>query len=312
MGLRHLLSIRDLDAQQIQELLEKARNYQKTFGENKSGKAVKGTSFSKATALLFLENSTRTQISFQRACQFLGKPVVVIDPEKSSLKKGESLIDTLRNIEALECDQIVIRCTEENVLHELAKQSPLTILNAGDGTHEHPTQALLDLFTLLGELADFSYAKVKKLRIGICGDLSHSRVAQSWAHLAKLFDLQVKFYSPAEWRPRNWTAEFGSEDALAHELRGLDVIMALRVQRERFGKGENVEADIRKFQKNFQLNQLRLEEQSSPWLMHPGPVNWGTELHEDLMEYKKSLILKQVNYGVYLRAAVIESFAAKE
>ncbi len=299
------MSIQDLKPTEIPKIFERARSIKDDYFAKREASP---SHFQKATALIFLENSTRTRISFTRACQIISKPFVQF-PDKSSLSKGESFEDTLANLESLECDQLVIRCTEENLLQRVAQSSPLSIINGGDGTREHPTQALLDLFTLWMGPAGGSLEKLKKLHIGIMGDLLHSRVARSWGRLAAALDLKVQFFSPEEWRPKTWDFAHEWQPDLDPYLKDLDAVMSLRVQKERFDEQEVRRDSVTAFSKKFQLTEEKLNQSGKPWLLHPGPVNWGIELSEELRSYKKSLILDQVQGGVFLRAAVIELFS---
>jgi aspartate carbamoyltransferase catalytic subunit len=301
MQLRHLLSINDLEAQQIQIIFERAAEF-------KDHRISRGD-YRKATALIFLENSTRTRISFERASQELGKPVVNLMPAQSSLEKGETLIDTLENLAALHCDLAIIRCTDEKWINEAAKESPISILNAGDGTREHPTQALLDLFTLWNIKSGRDWAALRKLRIAIVGDLLHSRVAQSWSLLAQKMDLEVEFFSPKAWKPQGWPGSFRWSDRFRPRIAEFDVVMALRVQKERLRGSEKSGAKEEAFVSHFQIAARDLKEHQS--LMHPGPVNWGVELHENLQKDPRSLILDQVNVGLYLRAALVETYSTE-
>jgi len=303
MQLRHLLSIKDLEASEIFQLCERARHFQ-------SDGFVR-FEYVQASANLFIENSTRTRVSFERACQLLGKSVVNISPEKSSLEKGESLLDTLRNLKELSCDLAIIRITDENLLQETAKDSPISIINAGDGTREHPTQALLDLYTIWQNLCGGEWDKLRGLKIGIMGDLLRSRVAQSWHELGKLLGLNLFFYSPAPWKPTQWQGKFQWSAKFKDELPSLDVINALRVQRERIHNSVDAISEINNFISHFQIRASDLD--GGPiFLMAPGPVNWGVELSDSLGSYKNSLVMKQVNSGLYLRAAVIEKYSTEK
>jgi aspartate carbamoyltransferase catalytic subunit len=303
MQLRHLLSIKDLDADQIQSLFHQAALYK--------DRGFSPQRYHQATALVFAENSTRTRVSFERASQELGKPVVNLQPEQSSLEKGESLLDTLENIGALQCDLAIIRCTDEKLLRDTAAESPMAIINAGDGAREHPTQALLDLFTLWNGLAGRDWDELRRLRLAIVGDLIRSRVARSWAELAARLELKVDFISPAAWRPVTWDCPYSWSDDFKSRLGEWNAVMALRIQKERFRDtaGAN-EAEIQKY---MALYQLGPRDFSSPEqkLMHPGPVNWGIELHQSLKNDPRSIILDQVNGGLFIRAALIEMYSSE-
>ncbi len=303
MQLRHLLSIKDLEANQIQSVFQRA-----ALLKDRGFAPIR---YHQATALVFAENSTRTRVSFERASQELGKPVVNLQPEQSSLEKGESLLDTLENIGALQCDLAIIRCTDEKLLRDTAAESPMAIINAGDGAREHPTQALLDLFTLWDGMAKRDWDRLRKLKVAIVGDLIRSRVARSWAELAVRMDLAVDFVSPASWKPQSWDCKFSWSDEFKPRLAEWDAVMALRVQKERFRETAGAaESEIQKYIATYQMGPADFISPQQK-LLHPGPVNWGIELHQGLKSDSRSLILDQVNCGLYVRAALIEIFSSE-
>ena len=293
MANRKITSIDDLSAKDIQSIAEKAikfKNSKKRISENKP----------KNIFNLFLEPSTRTTISFELASKNLGYNSININFEKSSLSKGESFKDTMDTLMSMKPDALIIRDKNNFSPHEIFQKHKIPILNAGDGTNEHPTQALLDLCVIK------SIFKNKKIKIGICGDIKHSRVAHSNIKLLSKLNHEIHIIAPnyfldkAELTKINKKLVFHKS---LSKLPKLDVIMMLRVQKERISK--NAKSYMNSFKKDFCLNSNHLHNQ--PFLMHPGPVNRNIEIDSKVLDnYSKSLILKQVDMGVYLRMACLE------
>ena len=308
---RHLLSIDQLSVQDIGTVLldaaEKAfvlsREAVKKTGTPLQGSAQRGTLRGKTVINLFFENSTRTRTSFELAGKRLGADVVNVSAAGSSLSKGESLLDTVRNIEAMHADVIVIRHPASGAAQFVADRTGASIVNAGDGAHEHPTQALLDAFTI-------RHAKkhLEGLVVAICGDILHSRVARSNAILLSKMGARVVLCGPQTMMPvsaeclgTNVSISRRIEDAVA----GADVVMVLRIQNERFGG--TMMATTREYSRTFGLSPRVLAlAKPDAIVMHPGPVNRGVELDPAIADGPRSVILNQVEAGVAVRMAVLE------
>jgi len=294
-----LLGIEELSRGEIEAILSRARDFQPL--ENHTFKRLdllKG----KMIVNLFYEASTRTRTSFEIAAKRLGADAISITAAGSSVSKGESLVDTLNTLAAMRPDAIVMRHSASGAPHFLARHLPTPIINAGDGTHEHPTQALLDARTILDHRPS-----LEGLRVAIIGDIVHSRVARSNIHLLSKFGVDIVLCGPAPLLPPEM-ARIAPGVTLTHNIgeaiRGADVIMMLRVQLERqheaaFPAGEY-----------FQFYGLRLEhlELANPGaiVMHPGPINRGREIASEVADSQVSVILNQVENGVAVRMAVLE------
>ncbi|MBI3418341.1 MAG: aspartate carbamoyltransferase catalytic subunit [Verrucomicrobia bacterium] len=294
---KHLLDIESLTADEITTVLDTARAF-KAVGERaiKKVPALRG----KTVVNLFVEPSTRTRISFELAAQRLTADVINFTAEASSLKKGETLKDTARNLEALNADFIIIRHSASGAPHFLSRFLKASVINAGDGAHEHPTQALLDVFTIR-ELK----GRVAGLNVTILGDILYSRVARSniWA-LLKL-GAKVTLCGPATLVPRVFE-EMGCrvthqvEEAIAEA----DIINLLRIQHERQRK--TMFPSIGEYTNLFGLTQARFNRTKPDVLvMHPGPINRGVEIDSELADCPRSVILQQVTNGLAVRMAVL-------
>ncbi len=286
---RHLLGIQGMDQTAIGALLQAASQPQTT---PLAGKLVMN---------LFLENSTRTRLSFDMAAQRLGARVVTMTADGSSIKKGETTRDTLLTLAAMRPDALVIRCSENGAAHLAADIFNCPVINAGDGTGEHPTQALLDALTLTQR-----FGTLHDLRITIVGDILHSRVAHSNAILLSTMGAKVTLCGPAEllpapdasWLPKNATLS----DNLDHAVDGAQAVMALRLQKERFAT--HLKIDEHAYHHAFGITQARLAPDCV--VMHPGPMNRGVEIDDALADHPtRSLILQQVANGVTMRAAIL-------
>jgi aspartate carbamoyltransferase catalytic subunit len=251
---------------------------------------------------LFYETSTRTRTSFEIAAKRLGADAISISASTSSVSKGESLVDTLNTLNAMRPDAIIIRHAASGAPHFLARHMSIPIINAGDGTHEHPTQALLDALTILDRRAT-----LEGLRVAIIGDIAHSRVARSNIYLLSKFGAQVVLCGPAPLLPAEF-AQIAPGVSLATDMReaikDADVIMMLRVQLERQHEAAFPASEY------FQFYGLRLEhiELARPdvMVMHPGPINRGREISSEVADSQRSVILNQVENGVAVRMAVLE------
>jgi len=294
---RNILGLAELSPEEIGHILDVADSLQEiSQREIKKVPTLRG----KSVILLFVEPSTRTRVSFEMAAKRLSADTFAVSPSTSSMTKGESLIDTARNLQALKPDVIVIRHWASGAPHLISRYVEASVLNAGDGAHEHPSQALLDLLTVRQKKG-----RLKGLKLSIIGDLSHSRVARSNIIGFSRLGAEVTVFGPATLIPPRIEA-LGCRRAgrLEEALEGADVVMALRVQRERLG--EAVLPSEREYATCFGLNRARLKlAQPDVLLMHPGPVNWGVELSPELAEAVESVILEQVTNGLAVRMALL-------
>lgn len=250
-------------------------------------------------ALAFFENSTRTKVSFELAANRLGANVVSFDYVTSSLSKGETNLDTIRTMEAMGIKIFVIRHKEDGIVEDLQSNSNNIIVNAGDGESDHPTQGLLDSFTLLKH-----FGTLKGLKLCIVGDILHSRVARSNIALLKKQGVNVSISAPAELLPNNELIDgLDVYSNIDEAIVNVDVIMLLRVQKERMKS--NVIKSNEDYHKKYGMNIKRFERKPELVIMHPGPVNYGVELDMEVIKYPNCLIQTQVKYGVYIRMAVL-------
>jgi aspartate carbamoyltransferase catalytic subunit len=294
---KHLLDIESLSAEEIVTVLDTAKAF-KAVGERaiKKVPALRG----KTVVNLFVEPSTRTRISFELAAQRLTADVINFSAEASSLKKGETLKDTARNLEALNVDIIVMRHSASGAPHFLSRFLHASVINAGDGAHEHPTQALLDLFTIREKKG-----KIEGLNVTILGDILYSRVARSniWA-LTKL-GAHVTLCGPSTLVPRVFeqmgcTVTYNVEEAIAQA----DIINLLRIQHERQRK--TMFPSLGEYTSLFGLTKARLAlAKPEALIMHPGPINRGVEIDSETADSIRSLILDQVTNGLAVRMAVL-------
>lgn len=294
---RHLLDIESLSAAEIRHVLETARAF-KGVGERSIKKvpALRG----KTVVNLFVEPSTRTRISFELAAQRLSADIINFTAEASSLKKGETLKDTARNLEALNADFIIIRHNASGAPHFLARFLRSSVVNAGDGAHEHPTQALLDTFTILEKKG-----KIEGLNVTILGDILYSRVARSniWA-LQKL-GAKVTLCGPSTLVPRVFE-EMGCKVTynVREAIENADVLNLLRIQHER--QRQTSFPSIGEYTALFGLDKKRLEyTKPDVLIMHPGPINRGVEIDSEIADSSSSVILQQVTNGLAVRMAVL-------
>ena len=306
--MRHLTSIRELDRDAALAILDLADELaQVNAREVKKLPTLRG----KTVVNLFYENSTRTRVSFEIAATRLSADVINISSEVSSVAKGESLKDTAQTLEALGAAAIVVRHPNSGAAKQLAEMGWVqsSIINAGDGSHEHPTQALLDAMTIR-QL--FSTTDLAGLSVVIVGDLSHSRVARSNILLLNKLGAEVLIAGPAELVPEEMTAMGAKrfedlDEALASRP---DVVMMLRVQKERMASEF---ASEREYAKNWQLDSRRLNAlPESSRVMHPGPMNRGLEISAEAADDPRSAILLQVTNGVSVRMAVLHTLLAAD
>lgn len=300
---RHLLDIESLSAEDIDTVLTRAEKWfelSKQKGKAKAADALAG----RTVVNMFFENSTRTRTSFEVAAKRLGADLVNVTASFSSAQKGETLLDTAKNIQALQTDVIVVRHASSGAPHMLAKHLPCSVVNAGDGTHEHPTQGFLDAFTIKR-----AKGKLEGLVVAICGDIAHSRVARSNAQLLGKKGARVRFTGPKTMLPRNAEVLGSTVEVvprLEQAVEGADVVMMLRIQTERLA-GSAMMATTREYSRTFGLNAgVLARAKPDAIVMHPGPINRGVELASAVADGAQSVILDQVEAGVAVRAAVLE------
>ncbi|MEH7400717.1 MULTISPECIES: aspartate carbamoyltransferase catalytic subunit [Bacillaceae] len=287
--MNHLLTMSDLTIEEIQDLLEQAQSF--ANGEINS---LKRQTF---VANLFFENSTRTRFSFEVAQKKLGLEVINLAVESSSIQKGETLYDTVKTLQAIGVEAVVIRHTQDEYFQEI-KDAGMPILNAGDGCGNHPTQCLLDLLTIKQEFGSFD-----GLKVAIVGDLRHSRVARSNAEALTRLGAEVYFASPDEWKDeKNTYGTYKNLDELVEEV---DVMMLLRVQHERHDEETNHIME-NYLQKHGLTVERAAKMKSTSIIMHPAPFNRDVEIASELVECKQSRIFKQMENGVFLRMAVLK------
>lgn len=268
-----------------------------------NGKVVKAKS-DVFVANLFFEDSTRTKVSFEIAEKKLGLHLVQFDEKKSSINKGETLLDTIKTLEAIGINVAVIRHQQTRYYDEL-KDANLALVNAGDGVGHHPSQAILDLMTIKQEFGDF-----KGLKVGIVGDVKHSRVANSNADTLRRLGAKVYFSGPVDWFDEAMLVN-GTYLSFDNLLKEVDVLMMLRIQHERHH--EKMKLTAPEYLRKYGLTKER-EKKMKPnaIIMHPAPINRGVEIDGDLVECKRSRIFKQMSNGVYARMAILKYVLEKQ
>jgi aspartate carbamoyltransferase catalytic subunit len=293
---RHLLGLVTYEADEIGLILETARHFRGVLARPiRSVPSLRGVT----VVNLFFEASTRTRISFELAEKRLSADTVSFSASGSSVSKGESLKDTAQNIEAMKVDMVIIRHRSPGAAHFLTRWVDAVVINAGDGAHEHPTQALLDLLTMSDH-----FASLNGLNVSIIGDIAHSRVARSNIFGLNALGANVTLCGPATLIP------FGVErlgvrvtHRLDEALEGCDVAMALRLQLERQEGG--LFPSLREYHDRFGIRYEHLEKYPDLLIMHPGPVNRGVELASEVVDHERAIILNQVTNGVAVRMAVL-------
>jgi aspartate carbamoyltransferase catalytic subunit len=297
--MRHLLSIETLSREEIERILDRAESFAEVSGrEIKKVPALRG----RTVVNLFYEASTRTSSSFELAAKRLSADVVSIRSAGSSVDKGESLKDTIQTLSAYDPAAIVIRSPHVGAAELVARWTPASVINAGDGKHEHPTQALLDVYTLRRKLGP-----LEGRSIWIVGDVAHSRVARSNILAFRKLGAEVTVCGPPTLIPRGIEAlgcrvAYDLDDGLAEA----DVVYALRMQRERMT--ENFLPSLREYAARYQIDGRRLHPRQL--LMHPGPVNRGVELAAEVIDSPQAAIVAQVQAGVVVRMAVLYELLA--
>ncbi len=298
--LRHFLSVEGLSRKTLTEILDVAESF-----ANVKAQAVKKVPLlrGKTVVNLFFENSTRTRTTFELAAKRLSADVLNINISTSATSKGESLLDMLHNLEAMHCDMFVVRHADSGAAHFIARHvAPhISVINAGDGRHAHPTQAMLDMFTIRRHKGDFG-----PLRVAIIGDILHSRVARSQIHaLNTLGAGEVRVIGPKTLIPAD-CSRLGVQ--VFHDMReglaGADVVIALRLQKERM-EGALLPSE-REFFKRYGVTEEKLAvAKPDAIIMHPGPINRGVEIDSEVADGPRSVILEQVSNGIAVRMAVM-------
>lgn len=298
----HLLGIRGMNESDIELIHSTAKEFKDVL--NRPIKKVPSLR-DLTVANLFFENSTRTRLSFELAEKRLSADVVNFSAAGSSVKKGETLVDTVNNILAMKVDMVVMRHPHPGAHHFLASKIDVPIVNAGDGTHEHPTQALLDTFSLRERLGDDLSGK----NIAIVGDIQHSRVALSNIWALQLLGANVRICGPHTLIPKHLKSlDVEVSYDLDDTIRWADALNMLRIQLERQGPSNAVRyfPTLREYTKNFGLTLDRLKQSEKPLtIMHPGPINRGVEISSEVADSEHAIILDQVENGVAVRMAVL-------
>jgi aspartate carbamoyltransferase catalytic subunit len=296
---KHLLAIEGLEPPHIADLLDLAESYALL---NRSGKTQRDLLKGRTLINLFFEDSTRTRTSFELAGKRLGADVINMSVSTSSVNKGETLLDTASTLNAMHCDLLVVRHGQSGAPSLLSQKVDAAVINAGDGTHEHPTQALLDALTIRRHKG-----RLEGLIVAICGDIAHSRVARSNMHLLTTMGSRVRVVGPPTLIPAE-AARLGVE--VFHDMKaglaGADVVMMLRLQRERMSGGQVPSA--REFFRFYGLDAEKLAfAKPDSIVMHPGPMNRGVEIDSAVADHPtRSVIGEQVEMGVACRMAVLD------
>ncbi|MCI4644517.1 MAG: aspartate carbamoyltransferase catalytic subunit [Hyphomonadaceae bacterium] len=298
----HLLGLMGLNPLQLTSILDKADQY---AAQARAGERGAPVLKNKTVINLFFENSTRTMSSFEIAAKRLGADVVNMPVAASSVKKGETLIDTAMTLNAMKPDVIVIRHSASGGVKLLSRKVDCAVINAGDGMHEHPTQGLLDTLTIRREKG-----RIEGLKVAICGDIAHSRVARSTTYALHQLGARVRLAGPRTLLPgdaSDWGAEMVTTD-LSAALDGADIVMMLRLQLERMD-GAYLPSR-REYFRFYGLTQARLKLAAPDALvMHPGPMNRGIEIESAIADGPRSVITEQVEMGVAVRMAVLDMLA---
>lgn len=304
LSTKHLLGIKNITSDDIQLIFNTADNFKEVLSRPiKKVPSLRDTTI----ANIFYENSTRTKVSFELAEKRLGADVVNFSASASSVKKGETLLDTVNNILAMKVDMVVMRHPSPGAHHFLSRHIDANIINAGDGTHEHPTQALLDAYSI-----HLNKGKVKGLKVLIVGDIMHSRVAMSNIYCLQKLGAKVKLCGPPTLIPKH-IEELGVEVEynINKALAWCDVANILRIQLER--QDIKYFPSLREYSMSFGINKQMLDEVKQDVLvMHPGPINRGVEIASDVADSEHSIILQQVENGVAIRMAILYLLAGKK
>ena len=301
----HLLAIEGMYPPEIGQLLDLAESYALL---NRSGKTQRDVLRGKTLINLFFEDSTRTRTSFELAGKRLGADVINMSVSASSVNKGETLLDTASTLNAMQCDLLVVRHDQSGAPALLAQKVDASVINAGDGTHEHPTQALLDALTIRRRRG-----RLDGLTVAICGDITHSRVARSNIYLLTTMGCAVRLIGPPTLIPAG-IEQLGIDvfHDMDRGLAGVDIVMMLRLQRERMTKG--LIPSAREYFRFYGLDAARLAlAKPGALVMHPGPMNRGVEIDSAVADDPtRSLIKEQVEMGVAVRMAVLDTLGRKQ
>ena len=294
---KHLISLKNYPVEDLKNIINTAFNFRKVLDRPiKKVPSLKGVTMLN----LFFENSTRTRISFELAQKRLSADTVNFSASSSSLNKGESFKDTARNIEAMKVDVVVMRHPTPGAAQHLTEFIPSIVINAGDGTHEHPTQAILDIMSLHEK-----FGNLHGLKVGIIGDIIHSRVALSNIYGLKAMGAKVKICGPPNLIPKN-ISDLGVsyEKDLNDIIDWADAINVLRIQKERMGM--SLVPSLREYRNFYGINEESLKNHKKEIvIMHPGPLNRGVEIDSNIADNDQSIILKQVLNGVASRMAIL-------
>ncbi|WP_339045477.1 aspartate carbamoyltransferase catalytic subunit [Candidatus Mesenet endosymbiont of Agriotes lineatus] len=297
MTCRSLTKISDLSLKDIDEIMKLGREY--TSGK-KSDILKK-----KIIINLFFESSTRTLSSFEIATKDLGANVIIIPVDFSSVNKGEALVDTLRTLNAMKPDFVIVRHRCSGIMAIVAKNTKCSIINAGDGSYEHPTQALADCLVI-----EYFKSKIEGLKVAICGDILHSRVARSNIRLLSRLGAKVSIIGPPTLMCSNFPGVESVYYSLKEGIKDIDVLMLLRVQKERMKEGTFIPSEQEYFHL-YGLNEEKLSYAKQDMIiMHPGPINRGKEISYQLAN-SNEVILKQVEFGLAVRKAVLHYFVVQ-
>jgi len=291
--LQHLIRTDDFTTKEILEILEDA----KRFSDGRFDRILQD----KIIITLFFENSTRTKSSFEIAAKRLGAEIVHLDVAKSSTKKGETLVDTAMNLDAMGPHAIIVRHQNSGVPQILSNNTKASIINAGDGAHSHPTQALLDLFTLTQHFGD-----LKNKKIAIVGDIKNSRVANSNIELLTRFGMEVILVAPPQFLPKTSLKTSHHLEDIVDEI---DVIMSLRTQTERHSS-QNY-ASLKDYASDFCITEELIGDRDII-LLHPGPVHRNIDITDALLDDKRCKVLEQVSNGVNVRMAILKKLIANK
>jgi aspartate carbamoyltransferase catalytic subunit len=295
---RHFLSTDDLTLDEINTVLTRAAGLLTPDGLTPSSVA---SLVDKRFVLAFFEASTRTRLSFEAAIQRTGATHVHFAEAGSSVEKGESLDETIRTIESMGFDGIILRHADNGIHGRIAARTTMRVINAGEGTVSHPTQALLDASTIQER-----FGRIEGVRIAIVGDLLHSRVARSTSSILSRLGAEVAWCAPPSLAPREAPSFSRQFDDVEQLMPWADVVYLLRIQRERIIS--DVVPDVSAYRQHYALTEDLLKRHPSTVVMHPGPVNIGVELDEVILRSSQCLVHRQVTHGVAVRMAVLEMF----
>ena len=293
--IKHFLSLSSFSHADLFSLIHRAQFF---FLHQRQPDKINHLLKNQIFANVFYEPSTRTRCSFEIAAKKLGAEVVNFVPENSSVKKGETVYDTLKSLESLGVDSIIFRHADDHILEQLKPQLRLPLINAGAGKNEHPSQGLLDLLTLFQE-----FGKLEGLKVAVCGDIRHSRVCGSLMVAAKIFGMKIYLCGPDPLIP-SITEKHVEKADFNKILPEVDAVMMLRIQLERH---ENLDLDPKSYHQHFGMNLSRqLLMRKDAIILHPGPFNRGVEISDEMVEHDQSRIFKQMNNGVAARMAILE------